>query len=635
MRPLCVSLLGQGGDAFAELNTAVHSITTRFAAWSPGVYDKRIAEVDGELDAERRSLAKIDTELRSLREEETYPHSLMNGTYAGTASAIAQRVAIERERFGWLQLPRQASDDPPLTNADMATWLRIRRTYDDDSVNASKFRVVGTDKLPTPADFAIAVTTEREAKAEIDRIAGMRMHPAYRPVVALNARERANLAEKLRETKERRKYLRRLGHDWIYGALSAALEGRQARWQALLDHSWQLIGRIDQLLVSLGSSLVSLPETWDLAILRTVRADAAAVLEHLKGGGKWTTFAVFTPKAVKDRTYLRQITVDGQLADTRERLQVVCDYIDLVFAFNELEAAWSDHNGLPSGSQLRIRVVAIKEHVGSLGNVLDYAQACLYVSHHFSAATPVIPEPNWINDEADEWLELFDASVLEERRRLATEQVTACLRDLKAARDLHDTHPVVALLIKAVEQREITAYSQAHQQVGQIEQTRRDNELRWRIETALGPAVPGLIGAVMGSVGATAWDERFDDWEHAWRWAVADNWLGKRADVTYRQHVWERRHDTNEAIGRLLAEAAVLRAWTHFFNRLSPAESAALKSWREAVRAMGKATGRSARMETTEARSAAVHGPMSRCDPSVDHAAVSGGRDGRPCTRTL
>ena len=41
------------------------------------------------------------------------------------------------------------------------------------------------------------------------------------------------------------------------------------------------------------------------------------VIEHLQGGGKWTAFGLLTPKAVKDRTYLRdEITVDGQLADT-------------------------------------------------------------------------------------------------------------------------------------------------------------------------------------------------------------------------------------------------------------------------------------------------------------------------------
>ena len=113
IQPLCVSLLGQGGDAFAELNAAVQGITSRFATWTPGAYDERIAEVERELDARRRALAKIDTELRSLREDETYPHSLMSGAYMGTASAIARRVADERRHSVGCSCP--------------ATLLTIRR----------------------------------------------------------------------------------------------------------------------------------------------------------------------------------------------------------------------------------------------------------------------------------------------------------------------------------------------------------------------------------------------------------------------------------------------------------------------------------------------------------------------------
>jgi very-short-patch-repair endonuclease len=595
MQPLCVSLLGQGGDAFAELNSAVQSITSRFAAWSPGAYDPRIAEVDRELDSKRRSLAKIDTELRSLREDETYPHSLVDGAYVGTASAIALRVANERERFGWLQLPRDASDDPPVTKTDVTTWLRICRAYDNDSVTASRLRVVGTERLPAPAEFGMAVTAERQAREAVDRIGGLRAHQAYGPLIALNATKRAELAETLRKVRERRKMLLRLGYDWVHRALTEALEGRQARWQALLDHSRQLIDRFDELLDTLGSCSVSIPATREA---RSVRADAVAVIEHLKGGGKWTAFGLLTPKALKDRTYFRdEITVDGQPADTQERLYLVCVHLDLALAFNALEVAWSDHGGLPSGSQSRIRVAAIKEHVHRLSLALNYAKVCQDLGRYLNAARPAIPEPDWLNEEADGWLELIEASALEERYQLATEQTTACLRGLRVARDLHDTHHVVASLIQAVEEREVAAYSHAYEQVRQIEQTRRDQELRERIESALGSAVPGLIDSVARSVGDTAWDDRFADWEHAWRWAVADNWLSKRTDIAYRQKLWQRRHDTDDAIGKLLAESAALRAWTHFFNRLSRPQSAALKSWREAVKAMGKGTGRSARME--------------------------------------
>jgi hypothetical protein len=346
--------------------------------------------VDGELDAKRRLLAKIDAELRSLREEETYPHHLAGGAYIGTASAIAQRVSTERDRFIWLRLLREASGDPPLSKSDLEAWLRIRRTYDDDAVRAAMLRVVGTNKLPAPADFATAVAIEGEAKEALDRAGGKRLHPAYSSLVALNTSERAILAESLQEIREKRIRLRRLG-GWMHRVLIAALEGRQARWQALLDQSRTLIRRIDQLLDSLGSCSVLMPQAWDI---RIVRSDAAAVIEHLDSGGKWTAFGVFTPKTVKDRTYLRHITVDGKPADTPQRLRLVCIALDLAFAFDALEQAWSDHNGLPVDSRPRIRLAAVKEHVGGLASGLDYARICLGLGRSFGAAMPAITEPD-------------------------------------------------------------------------------------------------------------------------------------------------------------------------------------------------------------------------------------------------
>jgi hypothetical protein len=192
----------------------------------------------------------------------------------------------------------------------------------------------------------------------------MRSHQAYGPVAALSAAERAILADHLRELRDKRKRLDRLGHYWLRGPVAEALGGRQARWQALFDHSWDLISSIDSLLDSLGSRLVSVPKDCDASI---VRADAGAVVQHFSGGGKSTAFGFFTPKALKDRSYLRdEITVDGQPADSQERLQVVCDHLDLVLAFRALELAWLDANGLPSAPQFRIRVAAIKEHVAGL-----------------------------------------------------------------------------------------------------------------------------------------------------------------------------------------------------------------------------------------------------------------------------
>ncbi len=595
IQPLCVSLLGQGGDAFAELNASVQGITSRFATWSPGAYDSRIAEVNGELASTRRSLAKIDFELRSLREEETYPHTLMDGAYAGTASAIAQRVAQERERFGWLQVLQEAPDDPPVRQAEIEQWLNLCRHRDITAAEKSRLRTVGSDALPAPEQFAFAVSAECEAKDTLERLAAVRAHLAYQPIVTLPREARKKLGEGLREMNDRRKRLLRLGDDWVPRAMASALEGRQARWQALLDQSRELLQKAEEMLEKLGSASVCIPDGKDRKAART---DAAVVMEHLKAGGKWISFGVLTPKAVKGRTYLREgVTVDGQPAETPERLQVVCDHLDLTFAFEGMELAWSDHGRLPTGSQPGIRLAAIREHVDCLDRALEYAADCSSFARALNGAAPAIPEPDWLGDEAEQWLDIIQASSIEERYRAATERTTACASELKAVRQLHDAHPIVAALVQAIEERNITAYSQAYEIVQGVERTRCEEELRARVDTALRVAVPGLAECVTASLANEAWDNRFGEWETAWQWAVAENWLRKRSDVGYRERLWQRREETDSAISTLLGEAAALRAWTYFFNRLSHREAAALRSWREAVRAIGRGTGRSARIE--------------------------------------
>lgn len=616
IRPLCVSLLGQGADAFAELNAAVVGITTRYASWHEGAYDDRIADVDREIDARRRLLADIDAELFALREEETRPHSLLDGMFRGTAAQIAREVEAERERFGWLELPDhddgiEVAAHPPVTAEDLATWLRIRRSHDADAVAAAQLRIVGADKLPTPAEFAAAVAAENDARAAVEAAAPVRAHPAYPAVAALTEDDRDALGAKLQQLKTSREALQRRADNKLQVALRGALEGHQAAWQALIEHSRQALGEIDQLLQRLGSHTVTMPANWDL---KQVRLDAASVYRHLREGGRWSGM-LYTPRVVRGRTYLRgAVKIDGQTADTVEQLRIVCDHIDLVQTLRSLDVAWSDHGGLPQGTQPRIRVAAIREHVNFFAGAIAYAQTCVHVGRILGTTTPPIPAPDWLNGEADAFLDLIAATRLVDQQNRAAGRVTACLADLKAARDLQGMHPIIGAMVHVIERRDVAAYRHAHQHVQRLEEARRNLELAQMIEAGFTPAIPDLAATVAASLEDPAWNARIAGWEVAWRWAVADSWLRRRArGAAHRDGLWRRREETDEEIRGLVAEAASLRAWTHFCRRVSPAEAAALRAWRDAVVAMGKATGRAAREQLRQ--EARQH--MDRCRDAI------------------
>ena len=334
IQPLCVSLLGQGGDAFAELNAAVQEITSRQAAWSPGVHDERIAEIDRELDAKRRRLADIDTELRSLRQDETCPHSLVNGAYTGSASAIAARMAPERERFGWLRLPAETQETPPVSSEEMIGWLRILRSYDSNDIAGAARQTIDASKLLRPQEFSAAVLAENRERGRLEAAAEYRKHPAYRAIVLRTREERTKLAADLQAFMGKRAALWRLNYKWLPGVFADTLAGRQARWKTLSGESQKLVEKAELSLGAVGSSVVSLPTDKDV---RLIRADVIAVIQHLEGGGKWVTFGLRAPRAVKQRLYLRdKVTVDGARAKTVEILKAVLNYLDLRTLFRRV-----------------------------------------------------------------------------------------------------------------------------------------------------------------------------------------------------------------------------------------------------------------------------------------------------------
>ena len=593
LQPLCVSLLGQGGDAFAELNRSVQGITTRQDSYAQGA-DHRISEVEDELEDMRRCLAKTDSKLQSLRTGEMEPLSTANGTYSGTASKIAQRVARERTQYGWLCLPNEVNSEPPLSGEVMTDWLDILRRYSEEQISQAQLRIPASGDLPAPGEFTAAVASENKEASAVAEHEALRSHPAYPSLSVLTPDLRQEIADRLREIENRRRTAVFEQNEWVQTSVRDWTAGKQARWNTIIDSSRELLTNVESLSKRLGNRVVKLPLSRDQG---QVRADTEVVISHLKSGGKWKRFGLFTPQKLKGREYLKdEVFVDGASASDSERLQAVSDYLDTEFARDNLRKIWDGIGAEPLPDDLRQALAVAKEQLAALEEGRDYAGACNDLARTMTTASSPVPVPDWLNGEAGKWLKLIEAAGIEERHRKAIQTVDSTAGALVEFRGLHDAHPVVEALVDAVNQRNVSAYSEHYEQVVFIETLRAEQQRRAEIERDLAEAVPGLADSVAGTIEDAIWSDRFGAWEAAWYWAVADSWLQKRSDFTYHQELQQRRHDTEKKIADLLARVAALQAWKHFFARLSEKQKAALKGWREAVRAMGKGTGRSARL---------------------------------------
>ena len=593
LKPLCISLLGQGGDAFAELNMAVEGIARRQQGFVGGD-DERIAEVEADIENARRHLAELDSELSTLRADETCKFSIADGTYIGTASAIARRVASERERYGWLSLPADSDERPPLSNADMIDWLRVLRDYSDEQITQAQLRTPTSSDLPTPEEFAAAVASERSAAEAFDRDAAIRSHIAYTSVSALSPDAQIELADRLRDIERRRHELALGDNRWLRTIISDSISERPARWDTVIELFRDLLVRMEFLRNRVEDRIVEIHEDRDR---RAVFVDAKTVLYHLNGGGKWKRFGLFTPRDLKGLDYLKhEVRVNGIGAADSHRLSIVCDHLQFEFARYELGAILEETGApsLPNHPKQALAVAA--EHLAAMEAARRFADECAAVPRTLTTASQRVPLSDWLNGEAGEWLKLIDASAVEDRHRKAIQVVDSAGEELAGLRGLHDAHPVVAAFDHAVARRDIRAYSEHYAEVVSIEKLLADQEKRFRIEKILATEAPSVIGNVTPNPEKEEWADRLGAWGGAWSWVIADSWLESRSDPSYRQTLEQRRHEIEIQIRDLLAAAAALRAWGHFFSRLSPGQAAALRGWRQTVRSMGKGTGKSARL---------------------------------------
>lgn len=594
VQPLCVSLLGQGGDAFAELNNAVQGITTRQATYTPGDYETRIAEIESDLDKKRRQLAEIDSEIRSLREDETYPHQIADGAYFGSASAIAERVASERENYCWLKLPCGAKAQPPVGRDTILKWLEICGRYPQDKIEEAKLKLPASAELVDPEEFTTIVTKETAAKDDLRKFDSCRRHNAYPHLCSLLPEQLNELRQNLKNLDENRLELIRTASAWAQTALKDLLIGRRSRWEAILERSEELYTKAEALHSELGNVVITIPDTRDK---RKVHADTQAAIAYLSKSGTWKRMGIFTPAELKGKTYLKEeIQVDGVGAATIKQLQKLYNELTIAFTLEELASLWCDVGANLTFRNRLFLFADIKEQHSLLEQCLLYADACFKTDNALAAISPAIAAPDWLDGEVIQWIELLDVAEKENNYNKTQDEVNKCAKPLLRIVNLHNAHPIVTKLKDAIEERNIHDYSQYYAELIAIEQLRDAQARRAAIEMILEDHIPHIVECILSSINSIDWRTRLSDWEKAWHWAVADKWLENRTDITYQQKLWRRRHETEDSLRGLIAETAALRAWKHFFSRLSAPESAALKSWREAVKAMGKGTGKSTKI---------------------------------------
>lgn len=588
IRELAVVVLGNDLTGRQELNASVRGISQRYASWDTRDAAVRIKRARQTRNRALATETSVIERLRTIREHDCFSHPPRAGGYAGTLQQIALQLSGRAPEFAWTREVVDPAQDCPLSDREANELLELLENRDRRVEEELQMTFPPSSDLPRPDEFRDAVAAERQAAAASDELARYRDHAAYRPLLDAGAPSRHDLWRAAYAFWQGRAHLHGHTEPWVRTAVSQVLSARAGRWRELERTTRQTLQRVRE---ALERAAVTLVEGLDGRDLSAVAADARALLDHLRRGGSLRT-GMFASGIAKRTSYIAQdVRLDGYPCRDEAAVMRLIGWIDAQIALSGLDAEWREVTTVPTGS-LRARVAEYDDLLRTLHAVLDFGDLHGTLS---SAAASVrgMPAARW---DDDEWLKsVFHVLDLTERDTALGEaeaRFTNARSSLGAAHVGNTPHPVTGMLDNALETRNVDRYDLAFRAVLRLEERRAAVERRDHLLRRLEEASPALRTRLAETADLSAWRPSLAQLESAWAWRQADAWVGQMTDpgalVRLEHESDAARREVESATRRLAGE----QAWAHCLERLSDDERKHLMAWENAVRRLGKGTGK-------------------------------------------
>ncbi|MDR6219844.1 AAA domain-containing protein [Deinococcus soli (ex Cha et al. 2016)] len=588
LRNLCITHLRGEEGAQAALQGSVGEILHRFTSRQPGQEAEQEKLLFSLLTQARQQEDCLLDSLREIREAETGQLDLFG--YRGPAQLVGAQLRAQEPQFEWLADLADPTRTAPLTTAEMGRLLELLRDLSAEEAQELSLRQPEAAELTRPEAFLRFVQGEKASKEQAAAHEAARGHPLYPVVERAGPEARHALLQTVQALMASVDTERQRPLPWLAGAVDATLKEQASRWQEVARQSLELLPELHQHADELEERALTGLNGRDLPALRS---DAQAVLDHLRGGGNWG--GLFgKPAAVKQRQYLRtEVRLGGRAADTVETLTALLNHLRLDANLDKLKALWASL-GVEVSGPVRLQVTELGAHCQALVRVLKLRQA-LEAAQQAVQGIMGLPQPQWW--EAGDlralvaMVQAADAGSEAQASRQTLEALLPSLQGLKAA---GNAHGIVSELIGAIEGRDDEAYGLAYLSLQALAQRQALLSEQRALLSRLRAGASLLTDELLSTFPEPTWDARLAAFEQAWNWVRADLRVRELANPDTEVDTREQLAAARDVQRRTLGQLAATKAWRSTLDRMTPREQAALVRWQNAIRRIGRGTGKNA-----------------------------------------
>lgn len=548
IKDLCVSLLGSGQDDLKELEKSIQSIDQKYADWKKDKIEKEIERLQIELDRLKEKEAILQSQLRESRIKETVDYNICGGIYSGKAQDIAKRIASEKAKYGWMkaEFPKKDNSRPPLTNQEATHLLKLIRKLEAETIRISKDWYIPSTELAPLEDFKIAKNEEKSLSAQRSEFSEVIGSKTYSKLLHAPPEQLKSFGQCLINLLDKRADLLKHSQAWIKEALDDVFSRSNSRWGAILEKSNYLLSELSTLLTALDAKRNFLT--------------------------RW-----LARKRIKEQVRIKM---------------------------EELRTVWLPHTPRLQGVREE-QMAQIQDNCRLLKEILDITELLEQCVKECNKINGLYP-PNWIKiEELNRYEKTIRAAQLELAFRKAGMLFNEMATKLRPYLDNQPSNEIVRGFHEAAVTRDAELYTKASIRSVEIIESKNLFDEKDGLFKKLSHSLPELAHKIAKEPYRIEWDKMFSEFEEAWRWALAKNWLERYLSQLNEQDIEDQIINCEQGLHNIMEKLVALMSWQYCSGRLKENEDqrSHLVAWSKAIKRIGKGTGKFAEKHRRDARS--------------------------------
>jgi superfamily I DNA and/or RNA helicase/very-short-patch-repair endonuclease len=602
LRSLCVSVLGGDSKSLNEVEDSIRALTDKMSSLDVDILQKNIVYQNQQLKEIRKEIATLNFQLKDSAQKQI-TKILWNGFEISPLDA-AKKLDETKEEYGWLPDSINIDQSQPLSDESLQRLWQLLGNLNYQEKEIMNQFLPAIDEVDNPhylSQFLLKGQKLNQVATSVREMVEKYNVPSNRPFLDKGVKLLTDICSynSIFETP----YLQAILEDIF------ADGERKITWDEFKNYIQEQQKQVGKLTRKLSEFDVKVLK--DIA-LPSLKQEASAIKAYLEKGKQINKIYLMT-SGRKVKEFYENTTINNRKIMTVSDIDLVMDYLSLSELKERLFQKWNSTLSNVDGPTLKneeTRVLAKMENFLNEVEFVFQLNEKIRSFQQLAVTNLTIPQNiKWTDYKILKSLKqsveaAFTKLELKEWERIYNSMIDK----MKMHVSQNDSHSICALLLEALEQKNIDKWRLNFQQLKDLLTRKKEYMELFGYVFQLKKVAPIWANELVMKMGSKLLFPT--NLKEAWDWSQLNNWLDQINSVDS-EEVEKKIQDLQKQERDLIKSIVANRTWKSQLERITPSQRSALHAWKQKLKKIGAGTSKyveryrkEARQEMKECRSA-------------------------------